>query len=400
VQVISGIQPTGRLHWGNYFGALDPILTVQADHEVSLFVANLHALTTVQDGPLLARWTFDTVLDVLALGFDAERGTLFLQSDVPEVSELYWLLMTVCPVGLLARGHAYKDAGKREGGGSGGILSYPVLMAADILAQGTELVVVGDDQRQHVEICRDLAGAFNHRFGDTFALPVASIADSRLVPGTDGERKMSKRYGNTIGVLEDPASAQQKIRRMKTDSQPISASKDPDPDPLFHLYGLFADDAERRDMANRYRAGGLAYGVVKEELGLRFRESFAEARRRRAQLERDPEAVLRVLERGSETARERARRVLARAREAVGLSTGDLIAHWRERRHRRIFESHPEIDRLEEPTRSTAAAAYAGLRDEGVDRERARELAVAEAREWASSRAPTARAEPAPPARR
>ncbi len=281
MRVLSGIQPTGRFHWGNYFGAIRQYIDLQDEDESYYFIANLHALTTVRDPKLLAGYTLDAAIDLLALGLDPEQAILFVQSDVPEVSELCWLLMTGTPMGLLERCHAYKDKKAKGLAADAGLFTYPVLMAADILAYDADIVPVGDDQVQHIEVCRDLAGSFNHHFGQTFAMPKAKILDtSAKVPGTDGE-KMSKSYNNTLEIFEDAKAQRKKIMRITTDSRPMEEPKEPEGDHLFQLYSLVATPAERDEMAALYRRGGFGYGEVKKALADAADRYFAEARQRR-----------------------------------------------------------------------------------------------------------------------
>jgi tryptophanyl-tRNA synthetase len=320
MRVLSGIQPTGRFHWGNYFGAIRQYIDLQDEAEDAFyFIANLHALTTVRKREELAQLTLDAAIDLLALGLDPDRATLFLQSDVPEVSELCWLLMTGAPLGLLERCHAYKDKKARGLSADAGLFTYPVLMAADILAYDSDTVPVGEDQVQHIEVCRDLAASFNHHFGETFVMPKAKILDSSArVPGTDGE-KMSKSYGNTLEVLQDPKSLRKQIMRITTDSRPMEEPKDPETDHLFDLYSLFVDDAARQTMAATYRRGGFGYGEVKKALAEAAVEFFAEARERRSQLESDPERVRQILGDGAARARKKAAEVLRRAQTNCGV---------------------------------------------------------------------------------
>ena len=227
MHVLSGIQPTGRFHWGNYFGAIRQYIDLQHETAAYYFIANLHALTTVRDATQLRSLTLDAAIDLLALGLEPDRAVLFVQSDVPEVSELCWLLMTGAPMGLLERCHAYKDKKARGLAADAGLFTYPVLMAADILAYDSDTVPVGEDQVQHIEVCRDLAGAFNHHFGEVFVMPKAKLLDaSKKVPGTDGE-KMSKSYNNTLELFEDAAAQRKKIMRITTDSRPMDQPKDP-----------------------------------------------------------------------------------------------------------------------------------------------------------------------------
>ena len=320
MRVLSGIQPTGRFHWGNYFGAIRQYIELQDDAEQAYyFLANLHALTTVRQPDQLRRWTLDAAIDLIALGLDAEKATLFVQSDVPEVSELCWLLMTGTPMGLLERCHAYKDKKARGLSADAGLFTYPVLQAADILAYDSDVVPVGEDQVQHIEVCRDLAASFNHEFGEVFVLPKAKVLDtSARVPGIDGA-KMSKSYDNTLEVFEDPKAQRKKIMRIVTDSRPMEEPKEPEGDHLFQLYSLFADEAQRGEMAALYRRGGFGYGEVKKALAELSAAYFAEARERRAELEARPERVRQVLGDGAAVARSKAREVLRRAREACGV---------------------------------------------------------------------------------
>jgi len=320
MRVLSGIQPTGRFHWGNYFGAIQQYIDLQNEAEDAFyFIANLHALTTVRDAGQLWPQTMDAAIDLLALGLDPGRATLFVQSDVPEVSELCWLLMTGAPMGLLERCHAYKEKRAKGLSADAGLFAYPVLMAADILAYDSDTVPVGEDQVQHIEVCRDLAASFNHQFGETFVLPKPKVLDtSARVPGIDGE-KMSKSYNNTLEVLEDPKLLRKQIMRIKTDSRPVEEPKDPETDNLYQLYSLFVDDRKREAMAATYRRGGFGYGEVKKELADAAIEFFADARQRRRELEAQPEMVRQVLNDGAAKARKKAAEVLLRAQRACGV---------------------------------------------------------------------------------
>ncbi len=320
MRVLSGIQPTGRPHWGNYFGAIRQYIDLQDEEESYYFVANLHALTTVRDAKLLAGYTLDAAIDLLALGLDPNRATLFVQSDVPEVSELCWLLLTGTPMGLLERCHAYKDKKAKGLTADAGLFTYPVLMAADILAYDADTVPVGEDQIQHIEVARDLAGSFNHHFGETFTLPKAKILDSSAkVPGTDGE-KMSKSYNNTLELFEDPKAQRKKIMRITTDSRPMEEPKEPTGDHLFQLYSLVATPEEMESMAGLYRRGGFGYGEVKKALADAAEHYFAAARERRAELAGQPERVREILADGAARARKKANQVLARAKQACGVA--------------------------------------------------------------------------------
>lgn len=321
MRVLSGIQPTGRFHWGNYFGAIRQYIELQDQAEDAYyFIANLHALTTVRDRETLKAHTLDAAMDLLALGLDPDRATLFVQSDIPQISELCWLLMTCTPMGLLERCHAYKDKKARGLGADAGLFTYPVLMAADILGYDSDTVPVGEDQLQHIEVCRDLAGSFNHQFGETFILPKGKILDqSAKVPGTDGE-KMSKSYNNTLPIFEEPGKLRKMIMRIVTDSRPMEEPKKPETDHLYQLYALFADDQAREAMAQKYRQGGFGYGEVKKALAEVACTYFAEAWERRKELEAKPRIVREVLGDGAATARHKAAEVLHRAKAACGVA--------------------------------------------------------------------------------
>ncbi len=319
MKVLSGIQPSGELHLGNYFGAIRQYVRMQEEHDCFFFVANYHALTSLRDAPRLRRLSVDVVMDYLALGLKPERVAIFLQSDLPEVCELAWILSTVTPMGLLQRCHAYKDKVAQGLPSDHGLFAYPVLMAADILIHQTGLVPVGQDQKQHVEVCRDIGERFNALFGETFKLPEPFIlSDVAIVPGTDG-RKMSKSYGNTLRMFEPESVLKKKIMGIQTDSTPVEAPKDPDKDNLFALVKLLASDAERAEIEQRYRQGGIGYGEVKKRLLAMFLEYFKEARLRREELEKDPARVQRVLAEGAAKARASATQTLKAARAAVGL---------------------------------------------------------------------------------
>ena len=320
---LSGIQPTGRFHYGNYFGAIRQYIELQNGIDSSYyFIANLHALTTVRDKEVLRQNTLDAALDLLALGLDPDKSTLFVQSDVPEVSELCWILMTSTPFGLLERCHAYKDKKAKGLNADVGLFAYPVLMAADILAYDPDVVPVGEDQVQHIEVCRDIAGHFNHSFGqgkNIFVLPKPKVLENTAkVPGTDGE-KMSKSYGNTIELFEDLKSQKKKIMGIKTDSRPMEEPKDPEGDFLFELHSLFASEEEKADLAAIYRRGNFGYGSVKKALVELAEKFFAPARERRRELEANPEKVRAILEEGARRARKKASEVLLRAQVACGL---------------------------------------------------------------------------------
>lgn len=320
MRVLSGIQPTGRFHWGNYFGAISQYIDLQHEDAAYYFIANLHALNQVRDPAQLQQLTLDAAIDLLALGLNPEKAVLFVQSDVPEVSQLCWILLTGTPMGLLERCHAYKDKIAKGLSADAGLFAYPVLMAADILLYDSDTVPVGADQVQHIEVCRDIATSFNHHFGETFVMPKAKILDhSAKVPGTDGE-KMSKSYNNTLEVFEDPKAQRKKIMRIVTDSRPMEQPKDPQTDHLFQLYSLVATDSQRAEMAALYRKGGFGYGQVKTALADAADQFFAEARARRADLAADPNRVRAILADGAARARKKAGEVLARVQRACGIT--------------------------------------------------------------------------------
>ena len=321
MRVLSGIQPTGRFHWGNYFGAIRQYIDLQHGNESYYFIANLHALTTVRDPRVLKQFTLDAALDLLALGLDPSRATLFVQSDVPQVSELCWLLMTGTSLGLLERCHAFKDKKEKGLPADAGLFTYPVLMAADILAYDSEVVPVGQDQVQHIEVCRDIAGSFNHQYGEVFVLPKPKVLEaSAKVPGVDGE-KMSKSYNNTIEIFEPLKPLRKKIMRITTDSRLMEQPKEPEADHLYQLYSLFATDAQREEMAALYRRGGFGYGQVKTALADVSEAYFAAARAKREELAADPQRVQEILADGASRARRKAGEVLRRAQQACGLSS-------------------------------------------------------------------------------
>lgn len=319
MRVLSGIQPTGRFHWGNYFGAIRQYIDLQSEQQAFYFIADLHALTTVRDPQKLREYTWDAALDLLALGLDPEKATLFVQSDVPEVCELCWLLMTLAPMPMLENCVAYKDKKSRGLQADAGLFTYPVLMAADILAYDSDTVPVGQDQIQHIEVARDLAGSFNHLYGETFVSPKPKIlSESAKVPGTDGQ-KMSKSYNNTLAVFDDVKAQRKQIMRITTDSRPLEQPKEPEGDHLFDLFSLFARPLEIEEMAAMYRRGGFGYGEVKKALADVAERYFADARERRAALVAEPKRVSEILATGAERARKKARDVLTRAQENCGL---------------------------------------------------------------------------------
>ena len=319
MRILSGIQPSGKLHIGNYFGMMKPAIELQEQGEAFLFIADYHALTTVQDAAALRAMVQDVALDFLAAGLDPSKTAFYRQSDVPEVQELAWLLSIVTPMGLLERCHSYKDKTAKGFAASHGLFAYPVLMAADILSVQSTVVPVGRDQKQHVEVTRDIAAKFNNQFGAVFTIPEPSIRDSvAVVPGIDGQ-KMSKSYGNTLEIFGEPGALKKRVMQVVTDSTPLEDPKNPDTCNAFALYKLFATEAEVADLAARYRAGNFGYGTAKKELLAKINEHFAPMREKRAALEKDPDYVNDVLRQGAEKARAETRKTLQVARRAVGL---------------------------------------------------------------------------------
>jgi len=294
-------------------------LDMQHEHDCYFFIANLHALTSVRDGDQLRELTYACAADYLALGLDPEKATIFVQSDLAEVNELAWILTTVTPMGLLQRCHAYKDKIAQGISADHGLFAYPVLMAADILIHNPDLVPVGQDQKQHVEVTRDIADKFNGTYTEIFKLPDPYIVGTTaMVPGVDG-RKMSKSYGNAIGMFEPEKALRKKVMGIKTDSIPVEDPKDPDKCNVFALFKLFADDAEREAMAARYREGGIGYGDAKKRLFELLMDHFRDARTRREELENDRAYVEKVLADGAERARASAIPCVEAVRKAVGL---------------------------------------------------------------------------------
>lgn len=319
MRVLSGIQPSGFLHIGNYFGMMRRMIGYQEEHELYCFIVNYHAMTSVSDARELREGTIAAATDFLALGLDPEKSIFWVQSDVPEVAELTWILSNVTPMGLLQRCHSYKDKIARGLSPNHGLFAYPVLMAADILLYQAEIIPVGRDQKQHVEVARDIAIKFNQIYGETFVVPEPEIEkDVAVVPGTDGQ-KMSKSYDNTIEIFSDEEIVRQKVMGIVTDSRPVDEPKDPEGDTLFGLYHLFASPENAASLAERYRAGGVRYSDVKKELFGLIWEYFRPYREKRAELANNPELVREILREGARKARERAIPTIEKARERVGV---------------------------------------------------------------------------------
>lgn len=323
MRVLSGMQPSGNPHLGNYLGAMRQHVEFakKPENECFYFIADLHALTTVRDAEELRRLTYELALDYLALGLDPKKTVFFKQSDVPEVTELAWILNCMTPFGLLERAHAWKDAmakGRKEA--TVGLFNYPVLMAADILIYQSQLVPVGQDQKQHVEISRDLAQKFNKQFGETFVLPEALIKkEVATVPGTDGQ-KMSKSYGNVIEIFADAGTLKKQVFSIKTDSKGVDEPKDPKTCLPYILYSHFATKTESEELAGKLRQGGLGYAELKQMLFDRLLAYFGEARERRVELERKIGYIEDVLRDGVKRARKQALETMEKVRAKIGLS--------------------------------------------------------------------------------
>ncbi|HXX41647.1 MAG TPA: tryptophan--tRNA ligase [Chthoniobacterales bacterium] len=319
MRILSGIQPTGVLHIGNYFGMMRQAIALQEEGETFYFIADLHALTSVRDPKTLRANSHRVALDFLACGLDPDRAALFRQSDVPEVTELAWILSTAAPMGLLERAHSYKDKLARGLAPTVGLFNYPVLMAADILIYNSDVVPVGKDQKQHIEITRDLAAKINETYGDVFKLPEPRIqAATEVVPGVDGQ-KMSKSYGNTIEIFGDEKETRKRVMSIVTDSTPVEAPKNPSKSTIVQLYSLIASKDEVANMRERFQKGGSGYGDFKKQLFEKLWEYFAPMRKRRDEILRDKSYIDQVLVRGAKRANEAADQVMKRVRSAVGL---------------------------------------------------------------------------------
>ena len=319
MRVLSGIQPSGRLHIGNFFGAMRQHLQSQAQHDCFYFIADYHALTSNPSPADLAAYTLDVAMDYIALGLDTEKTVFWRQSDVPEVTELTWLLSCITPMGLLQRCVSFKDKVAQGLNANHGLFAYPVLQAADILIYKSNLVPVGADQKQHIEVTRDIAMKFNATYGEVFTIPEPHIIESvAVVPGTDGQ-KMSKSYGNTIEIFEPENSVRKKVMRIVTDSTPVEQPKDPEKCNVFALLKLVASPEELAQWEQKYRSGGTGYSEAKKRLAELLVDYFRPFRQKRAELEKNPDYVRQVLRKGAERAKSVASQTLAEVRKAVGL---------------------------------------------------------------------------------
>lgn len=319
MRILSGIKPSGTIHIGNYLGMIRPMVESQNRGELFCFIANLHSLTTMFDAKMMAQYTNDALLDLLALGIDPDKSILWVQSDVPEVAELTWYLSNVTPVGLLERCHAYKDAIAKNIPANNGLFSYPVLMAADILMYQTNRVPVGKDQKQHVEVARDIAIKFNGTYGEALTIPEEEIqAEIAVIPGIDGQ-KMSKSYNNTIEIFAAEKAVRKKIMSILTDATPVEAPKDPDKNIIYALYKLFASSEQSAMLAEKFRAGGLGYGDAKKQLFELLWEYFAPFRMKREELAKDIDFVAAIRRKGAEKARAVAASTMSKVRQLVGV---------------------------------------------------------------------------------
>ncbi|KJR98408.1 MAG: tryptophanyl-tRNA synthetase [Desulfobulbaceae bacterium BRH_c16a] len=319
MKILSGIQPSGQLHIGNYFGMMQTMIAHMESDELYVFIVDLHALTSVRERDKLANGTLEAAADFLALGLDPDKCTFWVQSDVPEVCELTWVLSTLAPMGLIERCHSYKDKVAKGIAASHGLFSYPVLMAADILLYQAERVPVGKDQKQHLEVARDLAIKFNNEYGQTFVVPEPAIDESTaIVPGLDGQ-KMSKSYGNTIPIFMEGKELKKRVMAIETDATPVDAPKDPDKCNLYKIMKLFASKERMAEIHGLYVGGGAAYGYLKLELLELLNEKFGAARKKKAELLGDPAMLRAILGKGRDKAREKAIVTLDLVRDRVGL---------------------------------------------------------------------------------
>ncbi len=320
MRILTGLQPSGKLHIGNYFGAMQPAVELQDKGEAFYFIADYHAMTSMKDAATLRANVQDLAIDFLACGLDPEKATIFRQSDIPEVNELAWVLSTVCPMGLLERAHSYKDKVAKGLDANHALFAYPALMAADILLYDAELVPVGKDQKQHLEMTRDLAAKINDRFGEgTLVIPEVQIQENTaIVPGLDGQ-KMSKSYNNTVPLTGGKKAIRKAIMKIVTDSAAVEDSKPIEGSTIIALYKLFANEEQMSQMIADHEAGGFGYGDFKQRVFDAYWEHFEPVRNKREELEGNLDYVNEVIAKGAERAREEASTVLGRVRKAVGL---------------------------------------------------------------------------------
>ena len=318
-RVLSGIQPSGKLHIGNYFGMIKRMVEYQESSDLFCFIANLHSMTTLTDAKKLKQMTLDAAMDLLALGIDPDKCHFWMQSDVPEVAELTWILSCITPVGLMERAHSYKDKIAKGIQPNLGLFCYPTLMTADILINQAEIVPVGKDQKQHVEMARDIAIKFNNTFGETFTVPQPEIPEEvATIPGTDGQ-KMSKSYNNTIPIFDDEKIIKKAVMSIITDSRSVEDCKDPKTCVVFKLYSLFAGKDECRALADKYKKGGMGYGEAKQMLLDKMLQTFKPFREKRKKLENNPKQVEEILKKGADKVRKISIKTMDKVRIATGL---------------------------------------------------------------------------------
>jgi tryptophanyl-tRNA synthetase len=319
MRILSGIQPSGVLHIGNYLGMIQPMVASQEKGELFCFLADLHSLTSVFDASQHVSFTNEAIIDLLALGIEPDKSVFWVQSDVPEVTELTWYLNTVTPVGLLERCHSYKDKIAKNLPANNGLFSYPVLMAADILMYQSNVVPVGKDQKQHVEVARDIAIKFNQTYGEAFAIPEPRIReDVAVIPGIDGQ-KMSKSYGNTLDIFAPESQLRKKVMSIVTDPTPLESPKDPDKSVVFAIYKLFASAEKTAGMEQKLRKGGYGYGDAKKELFSILWEYFMPMRKKREEIAGNLDYIAEVRKKGAAKARAAGMPTLEKVRELVGV---------------------------------------------------------------------------------
>jgi len=318
--LLSGLKPTGRPHIGNYFGMMKQMVDMQDEYESFPFIPDYHALTSVQSAVDMQRDIIDVVIDFLAIGLDPEKVNLFKQSDVPQVTELMWIFNCITTMPYLMRAHAFKDAEAKNKDINVGVFDYPILMAADILIQDTDVVPVGKDQRQHVEMARDIAEKFNRIFGETFKLPKAKILQNvEVIPGTDGQ-KMSKSYGNTIGLFAEDDEILKAIMSIPTDSKEIEESKNPEECNIYALHRLFSSEDELGEIRKKYVEGGMGYKESKDILVKNIQSFIIPLREKRKEIAKDIEKVKEILRKGGEVARKRAEEKMKEVRNKIGVA--------------------------------------------------------------------------------
>ena len=320
MRVLSGIQPSGSLHIGNYFAMMKPMISYLERSELFVFIVNLHALTSITNPDEMRQNTLAAAADFLALGLEPEKCYFWVQSDVKEVTELTWILSNVTSMGLLERCHSYKDKIAKGIVPNHGLFAYPVLMTADIILYQSNIIPVGQDQKQHVEVARDVAQRFNNTYGETFVLPEPQISEElAVIPGLDGQ-KMSKSYNNTIDIFTDRDTLDKTVMRIVTDSTPVNEPKNPDTCSLFAIYSLFLTDEEIETLRARYLAPGLRYGDVKKELAQAIWDYFESHRDKRQKLMSNPDTIRDILTYGADKARVIAQETMAVVRDRVGIN--------------------------------------------------------------------------------